>query len=134
MAIRAPSHQDLPSPCQRYAVPCSQGRRTSRVLLHTNKMVSHAASSPGLILSLNPTPCPALPGPPDLQVPLYNWAREPVGTAVLPGEVFNAKVRRDILHRVVRWQLAKRQQARRWPCNTQLRDNGNGMTCRLTGL
>ena len=48
-------------------------------------------------------------------MPLYNWAREPVGTAVLPGEVFNAKVRRDLLHRVVRWQLAKRQQARRLP-------------------
>ena len=58
-----------------------------------------------------------MPGPPDLRVPLLNWAREAVGTAVLPGPVFNAKVRRDILHRVVRWQLAKRQQARIWQPN-----------------
>jgi hypothetical protein len=39
---------------------------------------------------------------------------------VLPGEVFNAKVRRDLLHRVVRWQLAKRQQARRLPTKPRL--------------
>ena len=48
--------------------------------------------------------------PGDLQVPLYNWQRQEVGSCSLPGDVFNVPVRRDILHRVVRWQLAKRQQ------------------------
>jgi len=36
-------------------------------------------------------------------VPLLNWAREAVGTAVLPGPVFNAKVRQrqpDLLEAV----------------------------------
>jgi len=29
---------------------------------------------------------------------------------VLPGDVFDLPIRKDIIHRVVRWQLAKRQQ------------------------
>lgn len=45
-------------------------------------------------------------------MPLYNWKREEVGSALLAGTVFNVEVRRDILYRVVRWQLAKRQQVR----------------------
>jgi hypothetical protein len=48
----------------------------------------------------------------DLCVPLLNWKRDEVGTVTLPGLVFNVPVRRDILHRVVRWQLARRQQVR----------------------
>ena len=52
------------------------------------------------------------PGPVsiDIQVPLYNWQRQSLGDFALPGDVFNVPVRKDILHRVVRWQLAKRQQ------------------------
>ena len=44
------------------------------------------------------------------EVPLRNWAGDVVGHTTLPGAVFDVDVRRDILHRVVRWQLAKRQQ------------------------
>ncbi len=33
-----------------------------------------------------------------------------VGEYTLPGDVFNVPIRKDVLHRVVRWQLAKRQQ------------------------
>ena len=44
------------------------------------------------------------------EVPLRNWAGDVVGHTTLPGTVFDVDVRRDILHRVVRWQLAKRQQ------------------------
>lgn len=33
-----------------------------------------------------------------------------VGTYTLGGDIFDVPIRRDILHRVVRWQLAKRQQ------------------------
>ena len=44
------------------------------------------------------------------EVPLRNWAGDVVGHTVLPGAVFDVDVRRDILHRVVRWQLARRQQ------------------------
>jgi hypothetical protein len=45
-----------------------------------------------------------------IEVPLYNLAMEQVGTYPLPGEVFGQPVRLDILHRVVRWQRAKKQQ------------------------
>ena len=51
-------------------------------------------------------------GPPGVEVPLWNWRREPLGSCTLPGDIFNVPVRRDILQRVVRWQLAKRQQVR----------------------
>jgi len=47
-----------------------------------------------------------------VEVPLWNWQRAALGSVTLPGDVFNVPVRRDILQRVVRWQLAKRQQAR----------------------
>lgn len=33
-----------------------------------------------------------------------------MGTYTLGGDIFDVPIRRDILHRVVRWQLAKRQQ------------------------
>lgn len=35
---------------------------------------------------------------------------EDKGTIVLAGDVFDVPIRKDIIHRVVRWQLAKRQQ------------------------
>ena len=49
----------------------------------------------------------------DREVPLLDWAGATTGTTVLPGAAFDVSVRRDILQRVVRWQLAKRQQVRR---------------------
>ena len=52
----------------------------------------------------------------DLDVPVYNIAGETVGQTTLPGDIFGVPVRRDILHRVVRWQLAKRQQVSRCMC------------------
>ena len=45
-------------------------------------------------------------------VPVYNLDNQEVGQYTLPGTIFGVPVRTDILHRVVRWQLAKRQQAR----------------------
>jgi len=51
-----------------------------------------------------------------VEVPLWNWQRAALGSVTLPGDVFNVPVRRDILQRVVRWQLAKRQQARVLTC------------------
>ncbi|MCB9945440.1 MAG: 50S ribosomal protein L4 [Geminicoccaceae bacterium] len=44
-----------------------------------------------------------------MQVEVKNLAGESVGTAELSDAVFGADVREDILHRVVRWQLAKRR-------------------------
>ena len=44
-----------------------------------------------------------------MQVDVKNLAGESVGTAELSDAVFGADVREDILHRVVRWQLAKRR-------------------------
>lgn len=43
-------------------------------------------------------------------VPVYNVRKEPVGEYTLPGDIFDVPIRRDILQRVVRWQLAKKQQ------------------------
>lgn len=43
-------------------------------------------------------------------VPVVNLDKKIVDRAVLPGDVFNVPVRTDILHRVVRWQRAKRRQ------------------------
>lgn len=46
----------------------------------------------------------------DLEVTLYDINRNPIGSVILSGDVFDVPVRKDILHRVVRWQLARRQQ------------------------
>lgn len=45
----------------------------------------------------------------DVVVPLYDINLQQVGTYTLGGDVFDVPIRRDILHRVVRWQLARRQ-------------------------
>ena len=44
-----------------------------------------------------------------MQVEVKNLAGDSVGTAELNDAVFGTEVRQDILHRVVRWQLAKRR-------------------------
>ncbi|KAE8656519.1 50S ribosomal protein L4 [Hibiscus syriacus] len=46
----------------------------------------------------------------DLVVPVTNFHNEDRGFMVLAGDVFDVPIRKDIIHRVVRWQLAKRQQ------------------------
>ncbi|XP_056160707.1 uncharacterized protein LOC115664103 [Syzygium oleosum] len=46
----------------------------------------------------------------DLVIPVTNFLGEDKGLMVLAGDVFDVPVRKDIIHRVVRWQLAKRQQ------------------------
>ncbi|KAH1208662.1 50S ribosomal protein L4 [Glycine max] len=46
----------------------------------------------------------------DLLIPVTNFHNEDKGYMVLPGDVFDLPIRKDIIHRVVRWQLAKRQQ------------------------
>lgn len=43
-------------------------------------------------------------------VDVLNWENKKVGTVDLEASVFEAPVRKDILHTVVRWQLAKRRQ------------------------
>ncbi|KAK9863777.1 hypothetical protein WJX84_002040 [Apatococcus fuscideae] len=48
--------------------------------------------------------------PSHLEWPILNFARDQVGSHLLPRAVFDVPVRRDILHRVVRWQRAKAQQ------------------------
>ncbi|XP_010252520.1 PREDICTED: uncharacterized protein LOC104594085 isoform X1 [Nelumbo nucifera] len=46
----------------------------------------------------------------DLIIPVTNFHNEDKGFMVLAGDVFDVPIRKDIVHRVVRWQLAKRQQ------------------------
>lgn len=46
----------------------------------------------------------------DLVIPVTNFHNEDKGFMVLAGDVFDVPLRKDIVHRVVLWQLAKRQQ------------------------
>lgn len=46
----------------------------------------------------------------DREVGVTNFAKEDKGSVVLSGDVFDVPIRRDIVHRVVVWQLAKRRQ------------------------
>ena len=46
----------------------------------------------------------------DLVIPVTNFHNEDKGFMVLAGDVFDLPIRKDIIHRVVLWQLAKRQQ------------------------
>ena len=43
-------------------------------------------------------------------VSVYNWEKSKVGEIELPASVFEQPVRKDLLHTVVRWQLACRRQ------------------------
>jgi large subunit ribosomal protein L4 len=43
-------------------------------------------------------------------VAIYNWDKKKVGEVELPAAVFEQPVRKDLLHTVVRWQLAGRRQ------------------------
>jgi len=47
---------------------------------------------------------------PPIVLPVLNFMRQQVGEIELPADIFRQEIRRDILQRVVRWQLAKRQQ------------------------
>lgn len=46
----------------------------------------------------------------DLVIPVTNFSNQDKGYMVLAGDVFDVPIRKDIIHRVVLWQLAKRQQ------------------------
>ena len=48
----------------------------------------------------------------DLVIPVTNFLNEDKGFMTLGGDVFDVPIRKDIIHRVVRWQLAKRRQVR----------------------
>ncbi|THG20559.1 hypothetical protein TEA_005199 [Camellia sinensis var. sinensis] len=48
----------------------------------------------------------------DLVIPVTNFHNEDKGLMVLAGDVFDVPIRKDIVHRVVLWQLAKRQQVK----------------------
>ncbi|OIT27503.1 hypothetical protein A4A49_53765 [Nicotiana attenuata] len=46
----------------------------------------------------------------DLVIPVINFHNEDKGFMCLADDVFDVPIRKDIIHRVMRWQLAKRQQ------------------------
>ena len=48
----------------------------------------------------------------DVEVKVTNFQCEDKGLATIAGDVFDVPIRPDIVHRVVRWQLAKRRQVR----------------------
>lgn len=62
----------------------------------------------GMIASL--LDIPAFTGTDTLDVDVVSWADgSPVGNMSLAPSVFGMPVRRDVVHDVVRWQLAKRR-------------------------
>lgn len=62
---------------------------------------------------------PGLAATDDLEVEVVAWADgAPVATVSLAPSVFGVPVRRDVVHEVVRWQLARRRK-------------GNGQVCRV---
>lgn len=102
MRDRSPP-QPLATLTRAVAVPCAwnlAGRCSSSLAQQTTG--SYAAPSSF-----------AFPSPGNgaaLDYPVVDISGQSAGSITLPGDVFNAPVRRDILHRVVRWQLAMRQQ------------------------
>jgi len=48
--------------------------------------------------------------PKDFEVPVVNWKGEEISKTKLSWKIFGVPLRKDILHRVVIWQLAKRRQ------------------------
>ncbi len=49
---------------------------------------------------------------PELQhpvLPIHNWKMEVIGEIKLRRDIFNVPIRRDILQRVVKWQLAAKR-------------------------
>lgn len=46
----------------------------------------------------------------DVEVQVTNFQSDDKGLATIAGDVFDVPIRPDIVHRVVRWQLAKRRQ------------------------
>jgi len=61
----------------------------------------------------------------DIEIPVYDLNRNEIGKYVLGGDIFNVPVRLDILHRVVRWQLARRQQGtHKTKTRTEVRGGG----------
>ena len=46
----------------------------------------------------------------DVDVNVTNFETQHKGVATIAGDVFDVPIRPDIVHRVVRWQLAKRRQ------------------------
>src|SRR6476646_3263500 len=41
---------------------------------------------------------------------VVNWKKEKVGSVELPADIFETEVKKEVLHTVVRWQLASRRQ------------------------
>lgn len=72
--------------------------------------VSAIAAVESTATSLESTEIVRPGGRKDRQIALLDWNGQTAGTTQLPGSVFDCEVRRDIMHRVVRWQLAKKQQ------------------------
>ncbi|XP_010252525.1 PREDICTED: uncharacterized protein LOC104594085 isoform X2 [Nelumbo nucifera] len=74
---------------------------------HDLKQGDKEPENPPCVVSA-PTLCPGCYE--DLIIPVTNFHNEDKGFMVLAGDVFDVPIRKDIVHRVVRWQLAKRQQ------------------------
>jgi large subunit ribosomal protein L4 len=79
----------------------------SNMVPMTTRWLSTTSSSSPVNTEVSIPPSTA----PSLTVPLVRFStNQPVGQVTLHEKLFNTPVRRDILHRVVRWQLAKRRQ------------------------
>lgn len=98
-------------------------RQVSSFVRHSHHSVNRPFSivsrrSPSPELGANTFP-PAVEDPPlqswsgaDVEVVVHESFERmvPIRTMMLPGAIFNAPIRPDLVHRVVHWQLAKRRQ------------------------
>lgn len=97
------------------SMECSLFRKLGFPLLGTRGLSTSMVSEdsfPSDLLSKKQisTPERAIGQLQDLVIPVTNFHNEDKGLMVLAGDVFDLPIRKDIIHRVVRWQLAKRQQ------------------------
>lgn len=85
-------------------------RQTGFPLMGSRGLCTSEGSFPSDLLSRKQTPERDIGQLQDLLIPVTNFHNEAKGFMMLAGDVFDVPIRKDIIHRVVRWQLAKRQQ------------------------
>ncbi|XP_058098695.1 uncharacterized protein LOC131243382 isoform X2 [Magnolia sinica] len=110
------AHRLLSRSAQALADACNSSKCNLYFFTHrrlsTSILTPHEGAIPSELLSKKAvlTPDRTIGQYEDLVTRVTNFHNEDKGFTVLAGDVFDVPIRKDIVHRVVRWQLAKRQQ------------------------
>eukprot|EP00873_Tetraselmis_striata_P000168 jgi/Tetstr1/420432/TSEL_011546.t1 len=117
VAASGPAAAGLQRPAVSFSTAAAQPLRSPQASVSMPAMEAlapggTAAGSPEFLESLKAAAEAHMPEGTGLvsTLPVLNLNGEEVGSFELPADIFGQEVRRDILQRVVRWQLAKRQQ------------------------